>query len=525
MKAWFAALAIFLFMAADVFAAPVHVKKFDSLVDIRNNGDIIVHETLAVEIPAEGTFHGIFREIPVVTRWKEQGRAEMEVLAVRVDGKNLPEDDIERTAGMVRVYQRDKKQTLSAGVHEFFLSYRMSGQIGLFENNDELTWNVTGSRWENPIDMASCTVLCPRGAAFFGQRSWIGKAGSKESPVRMKKSVKDGRVVMSFVSERAVLPGEDFTAAAGWQKGFITLERRASSVPGWILFAIFDALLFCYFFTVWLFAGKDPRKGVIIPLYRPPVMGKNMAANLAGKCISPAAAAFLFHKNRLTPECLGAAIMSLAGRGCCRISGNTKEGFSLRKGKGSSPYAEENRLLAYLAEEEMPVDSAHGETLYRMRQDMKQQLYEDYGKLWKGSGGLFGSLWMFAGMVAALIGLAAITGYVTNGVMPSGAPAAVIVLGFLFIMPRNMFRAVSSRRKAGKKAPVVVMLIMGLAMLAFCVFLLFEICRESLELFSAAEMALAAAAMVIPLGFSFVMDAPTKEARALLDAIEGLALY
>ena len=72
MKRWILAAIICLLMAADALAAPVRVRQFDALVNVAGNGDIVVNETLTVEIPAEGEFHGIFRDIPVVTRWPRQ---------------------------------------------------------------------------------------------------------------------------------------------------------------------------------------------------------------------------------------------------------------------------------------------------------------------------------------------------------------------------------------------------------------------------------------------------------------------
>lgn len=273
MKRWILAAIICLLMAADALAAPVRVRQFDALVDVAGNGDIVVNETLTVEIPAEGEFHGIFRDIPVVTRWPRQP-ASMEVLAVSLDGRPLSADDVRRSPGLVRVYQRDKDRLLSPGRHEFFLSYRMTGQVGLFEDNDELTWNVTGSGWEAPVEQASCVVRCPAGAPFFGQRAWIGRAGSKNSPVSMSCEVQHQRLVMRFDAQRAVQPGEDFTVAAGWGKGFVAPAAGAvvGSLSGAMAYAVLDAALFLYFFLAWFFTGRDPRKGVIVPLFHPPVL-------------------------------------------------------------------------------------------------------------------------------------------------------------------------------------------------------------------------------------------------------------
>ncbi|HJD96657.1 DUF2207 domain-containing protein, partial [Mailhella massiliensis] len=531
MKRYVVTLFLCLLMAAECFAAPVRVREFNALVDVAGNGDIVVSETLRVEIPVQGEFHGIFRDIPVVTRWREQGRASMDVLAVRLDGQKLAKDDVRREARIVRVYQRDRTKVLEPGVHEFFLSYRMTGQVGLFGENDELTWNVTGSGWEAPVDEASCTVLGPPGAPFFAQSAWLGKAGSRQSPVAMTHEVADGRLVMRFEALRPVRPGEEFTVAAGWEKGFVVLERASGAEQGTVLFALLDTAIFLYFFLVWFFIGRDPKKGVIVPRFHPPRIRRAQGGD--GKepesVLSPAAAGFLFSKGQVTPGCFGAALISLAGRGCCLIEGNAKEGFFLKRGAGSSPHAEENGILEFLGDG-FAVDREHGETLYAMRRNMTKQLRQDYGSLWKGAGegiltGLFGSAWMFLGMAAMLIGLAAVTGYVTGGVMPEGFMGVLVPLLFLFFLFRRMPRASMALFRSGRRAPFVFSLFFQACALAFMGFFIITVSRDTLDFFSPAERGLAALALLIPLFFSSIMDAPTKEARALLDEIEGLALY
>ena len=534
MKRWFFAALFCLLLAAEALGAPIRVRSFDAVVDVAGNGDIVVDETLAVDIPAGGEFHGIFRDVPVVTRWRDRP-ASMEVLAVRLDGRDLPVDDLRRGPGMVRVYQRDRKSTLEPGRHEFFLSYRMTGQTGLFENNDELTWNVTGSGWEAPVDRASCTVLCPAGAPFFGQRAWLGAAGSRNSPVDMSHETRNGRLVMRFEAQRAVNPGEEFTVAAGWKKGFVVPERALPSLPGgvsdWMPYAALDAALFLYFFLAWFFTGRDPRKGVIVPLFHPPVMRREKKGGLAQDTpVSPAAVGYVFHKGHVTPSCFGAAVISRAARGCCTLSGNAKDGFFLKKERGDSPYSEEQSMLNLLSEEGIAVDAEHGELLYNMRRAMTVQLRGLYGRMWKGGGGgfmggLFGSVWMFLGMAAMLLGLAACTGYVTGGLLPRGAVTAMLGQLFVFFFLQKLIRLIASRVKAGPRAFLVIAVIMVLAMIGMAGLLLFTAFQAVRQMLSPEAAALAVLAVVIPFGFSFIMDAPTKEARALLDQIEGLALY
>lgn len=527
MKQWLMAAVLCLFMAAEALAAPVHVRSFEAVVDVAGNGDITVNETLLVDIPEQGEFHGIFRDIPVITRWRGQGRASMEVLAVRLDGRALSVNDVRRERDLVRVYQRDRSEVLEPGRHEFFLSYRMTGQTGLFEDNDELTWNVTGRSWEEPIDRASCTVLCPPGAPFFGQLSWLGKPGSRNAPVDMTHEMRDGRLVMHFVAQRAVRPGEEFTVAAGWQKGFVVPDNVSGKGTGTVLFAVLDAGILLYFLLVWFFTGRDPKKGVIVPRFHPPVVRRE--GGEGADTLSPAAAGFLFHKTQVTPACFGAALISLAGRGCCRIEGNAKDGFFLKRGEGDSPHAEENRILEHLGDG-FAVDSEHGEELYDMRRAMSVQLRKDYGRMWKGTGGgllkgLFGSVWMFLGVAATLLGLAAVTGYVTGGVLPENVGAVPLLVIFVFALSRRFLRVSLLFLRSGRRALFVFSLIFQAGMVAFIGFFIFLMCRDTVDFLLPVELVLAAVALLIPLFFSFIMDAPTQEARPLLDELEGLELY
>ena len=524
MRHWLPAFLFWLFLATECAAAPVHVRNFDVLVDVEKNGNIVVSESLSVDIPAEGTFHGIFRDIPLGSRRPGQRAAAVDVLAVRLDGRNLAVDDIRRERGLLRVYQRDREKTLSPGRHEFFLSYRMTGQTWLFKNNDELTWNVTGPGWEAPIDSAACTVLCPVGAPFFGQTAWLGKPGSHESPVAMTYAIKNDRLVMRFEAQRPVQPGEDFTVAAGWQKGFVVVENGQGLFSGVVLFAVLDALLLLYFLIVWFMTGRDLEKGVIVPLFHPPLVRTGKKGEAREKELSAAAAAYVFQKMHMTAACFGAAVISLAGRGCCIIEGSASEGFSLKKGKGRSPHAEENRILD-LMEEGETISCSDGERLYAMRSALKDQLRRDYGGMWKGTGGLFGSVWMFLGLAATLLGLAAVTAFVTGGALPEQFPALLMILFFFFFFFRKGLQGSASLFRSGRRGAFVFSLIFQAAVLGFMGFFLFSAFRDDLAVLSNAELCLALLALFIPCGFSLIMDAPSGEGRDMLDAIEGLALY
>ena len=529
MKRLLLVLLVFFSLASVALAAPIHIRDFQALIDVANDGTITVQEKLAVDIPREGTFHGMYRDIPVVTRWRESGIARMEVLSVMLDGKVRPADDVEKGKGSVRIYQRDKGAVLKPGRHEFILTYRMSGQVGLFAPNDELTWNVTGSGWEAPIDNASCVILCPKGAPFYGQAAWLGRIGSRESAVSMTCKEQDGRLIMNFKARRAILPGEQLTVAAGWGKGFIIVEESGQGMTTALL-ATLVLGLFLYFCVTWYFFGRDPKKGTIIPRFYPPLTARGQVDGQTGR-MSPAAVGYLGNQAMFSPRCLGAALLSLAGRGCCSIEGNVKAGFTLRRGEGESPYNEENGLLRYIPASPLSVDKDNGETLYDMREALRVRLRRDYAKMWKGGrgsllNGLFGSVWTFLGMVAALLGLAAIAGWSSGGVLPAEMMAAPLALLFCSFFARNFAKVVATDWKRRKKGRAVfIALFFGVFFSIFVGVLLRATAGNLQVLFSPLQIGLMVAVLLVPFGFSFIMDCPSVEARALLDEIEGFAMY
>ena len=528
---FFFCAAFLVLAAAEAPAIPISVQSFVSTVDVRGDGSILVEERLLVRTAPGG--HGIYRDIPVVTRWREQGRASMEVLSVTIDGEERSARDIERDGNVVRVYQRDKSRELEPGVHEFVLRYAMTGQVGMSEKNDELLWNVTGHGWDNPIKYAACVVLCPEGAGFYGQKAWLDKPGGRASHgVRMERDKQNGRVVMNFAASGPVQPGQELTVAAGWEKGFVALPagtRDLNSLAEMGL-AILDVLLLLYFSLAWFFRGRDPRKGVIIPLFHPPVTGIGQAGRKAGP-ISPCGVSYLHNKAAYTPKCLGVGLLSLASRGVCGVSGGARQGFILRRLAGSSPYNEEKALLDAMPHGELPVDAKHGEELYDMRNALLGQLDADYGRLWRGShgrglvSGLFGSGWTVLGFVAAAAGLSSIVAMIDQDLLAQVLGVfAVFLCACFFLRKIAMLVKRSWQGRNFFGCTVLLLFALPLSLSGFGAFA-WALGETLFREFTPVQLALMQLAGLIPLGFSLIMDAPTQEARKLLDGIEGLAMY
>ena len=228
------ALLVITFWAGSAYAvSPVEVLSLDSKITISREDKITVLERLIVNVPTDGTNRGMVRDIPVASRWKDKGRLETElkVLAVEIDGKPYPIDDIVEQEGLVSVYMRDKNAYLSKGRHVFALKYEITNVIGFFENQDELTWNAVGQGW-NGIKESRCIVLPPEGTEFTQYKAWLGERGSRDNPVEVQEIDIAGQKAVVFKAARPIKSGEIFTIAVAWPKqNSITSDEAEREVP------------------------------------------------------------------------------------------------------------------------------------------------------------------------------------------------------------------------------------------------------------------------------------------------------
>lgn len=136
------------------------IRSFDAAIVIDPDGTIEVTETIEV------TFHvasrGIYREIPF--------RAPVDSDSVRVydftqvtvqTSQGAPGDLLRETAGDYLVWRIGDPDTFITGEYTYVISYRVAGALNRFDSHDELFWNVTGDRWDVPIQRARATVQAP----------------------------------------------------------------------------------------------------------------------------------------------------------------------------------------------------------------------------------------------------------------------------------------------------------------------------------------------------------------------------
>lgn len=297
---------------------------YHSDVQIQQDGSIEVSETIRVNAEGNNIRRGIYRDFPTSYTDKRGNyyKVDFEVLSVTRDDRPEPWHSDTRVNG-VRTYIGSENVRLSPGQYTYRLSYKTTRQIGFFDDYDELYWNVTGNGWMFPIDHASATISIPESidSSDFRTAFYTGSSGSTAQNARSQ--ILSGQSV-EFETTRGLEPYEGLTVAVGWPKGLINQPGTQQKIL-WFFkdngsaTALLLGLLaaFGWYYRSWKTHGKDPKKGVIIPLFEPP------------DGISPAGVSYI-DKMRFNKRTFPAAIISLAVKGYLEIHEDKKD-FELIK--------------------------------------------------------------------------------------------------------------------------------------------------------------------------------------------------
>lgn len=523
---------VFLSLAGSAQALPpVSILRFNSLVDIANEDKITVTEEIIAEFPNPGRNKGIYRDIPINPRWQDKGRrmVSLRVVSVSIDGVPQAADDIQDNWPFRRIYLRNQKQFLTAGVHRFVLQYEMTQQLGYFDKQDELTWNVTGSGWKGGVGHSLCMVLAPEGADFTDLKSWLGLRGEQKSPLKVEKARVRGRDAVVFKAEQGMRPGEDFTVAVAWPKGVCKSPStlRPEDETGFTLSLaglLGLALVFSTF--IWFRFGRDPQAGPAIPLFYPPELPDRLGRKKGrkGERLSAAAVDYIWHKARLTSRGLAGLLLSLIERGDCAVEGNAKEGFVLHGVKDTSPIPEES-IAARMLGTELHLDKEDAEALSRVKDVCEERLEKDYAGQWQDN------FWYIVLiLVPSLLGLYFL---LTGNLGPYEQWPAELgdygILGLLMLLVVGLYGY--GIYNLIRRVRVLMTLLSMLALTGVLAFLVwsgwgaYNGLSDLTWIFSPLQLLLMIAILAVPVLFIPIMDAPSREAALLRQQIAGLAMY
>jgi uncharacterized membrane protein YgcG len=319
------------------------ILQFHSHIVVHADASMTVNETIKVLAKGEQIKRGIFRDFP--TRYKDKlGNnyvVDFTVKEILRDGK-AEAYRIEDIANGARIYLGKKDVFLSPGEYTYSITYQVNGELGFFKYFDELYWNVTGNGWAFWIDEASATVELPRnvGKEELDLDAYTGYSGEKGKAVKISF---DAAGRPTFVTTGKLAPQQGLTIVVDWPKGAVSVPSAQSKLQRFFkqnisaLLALLGFIaVFIYYLRVWSHVGRDPVKGVIVPLYSPPDE------------LSPAAMRFIIRMG-YDNKAFAATVINMAVKGYLLIEEHGRE-YTLRKTGKNAPLlsAEETDLAESL---------------------------------------------------------------------------------------------------------------------------------------------------------------------------------
>lgn len=375
-------ITLILFAALSIAASALaeeEIRRFDVLIEVERDGDIIVTETLDVNVEGRNINRGIFRDLPAYYGDEDRpGKLPFRYtfLSVQKDGEREP---YERTSDghAVRLIIGDPDVYLDYRVHRYEIRYRVKNMIQYRDTFDELYWNATGTYWAFPINTARVEVRLPDNAPVTEANAFTGGYGSTGRAY----SYRNTGTAHVFETTAQLRAREGISVSLSIPKGVI--DPPSAADIRWLWWARNGALtaLIASFLGVLGFyyrsfdrVGRDPVKGPVFPQYEPP------------KGYSPAAAHHIYYRGFRGHDGLIASLMYLASLGHMRIDvdADDKKKTTLSKAeaiRGSALSSELTGLFNRLFSDggDVKLGEKYNESFTKAYTRFRKQISDRYG--------------------------------------------------------------------------------------------------------------------------------------------------
>ena len=482
--------------------AEEYIQNFHSRINVLDDGDIHVTETITVNVENQQIRHGIYRNAPTIYFgvFFSHRNSDIHIISTKLDNRTVDYHTENLTNG-IRIYLGSKDSYVSRGIHTYQIEYVSEQQVVDLEDNDGIYWNVTGNNWQFPIYSASADVYLPTDNDISIQKyeGWTGYQGSTEQNY----TAKIFPTHIRFETTKRLNKHQGLTIQATWKKGSITNPKNKTwhFIKNNVLwmFSILSLLLYpIYYLKTWNEVGIDPPKGPIYPIFAPP------------DDISPAAMRFVWEKHHDTKG-FSVAIMNLAVKKFITIEQLSKKEYLLTKSNSitdSTMSKGESKIYHYLFRSSnsikigkkynSKVKTADNMLSLTVTGEFKNKCYKDNVKSW-----LFG---VAIGAVVILLNWMHFFNFSSQALPFLIFPIVVTFASAAFVL-------LSNKTYQKVLAVIIPAIILGFASYSQ---------RDNIFV---AYLAIILFVVVCNGVFYYLIQAPTVFGRKLLDKIEGFKMY
>ncbi|MBO3759083.1 DUF2207 domain-containing protein [Ciceribacter sp. L1K22] len=514
-------LAVSLLLLQQPALAEEYIQSYHSDIAVEQDASLTVTETITVNAEGNNIRRGIFRDFPLRTR-SQDGRivdADFELISVERDDE--PEDyHTETISGGIRIYAGSADVLLERGLHTYRITYTTDRWILRYPEQDELYWNVNGTGWQFPVRRVSATVTLPDGARPTETDYFTGGYGEEGKGARARS---EGNIAR-FETTRPLGANEGLTILVGIPKGVLAEPSDAQQLR-WFwrdyaaAFIGFGglAVVFFYYLRSWMFVGRDPASGVIVPRWDAP------------DGLSPALVNYVDNKGFSGAgwTAFSASAIDLAVKGYVELDDLDREVTIRRTTKpvpGDLP-AGQRALLKEVdaAGGIFMIDKENGPAVQKAGKRFRDAIEREHrGKYYKHNAG-----YVFGGVAISVVFLVAL--FFFGNIPEDSVPLMVLPIffsaffGFFSINVGQSFRR--GRSLASRIVSVLMIAFFGFAAISTAGTIVLTVIFEVIEAGGLAAPIAVAGIVLLNVVFYFLMGAPTPLGRKLMDGIEGLRTY
>lgn len=196
------------------------ISSFDVRYDIDQSGVVRVTEDIRVDFDGQ-QHHGIFRDMPVEYEYDDDHNRLISPSDFSVDDGSSPQPFQLSSEGPNLRIRIGDPDIFVTGAQRYHISYTLERALNPFDDHDEFYWNVTGNKWEAPINSATATVVLP-GPGIRQADCFQGPRGSTD-----RCSLSFDETSATFASTGVLQPGSGLTLVVGLNKGLIPVGAPA----------------------------------------------------------------------------------------------------------------------------------------------------------------------------------------------------------------------------------------------------------------------------------------------------------
>ncbi len=518
-----ASLLLLLFVVparADINDSIERITNFQQDIVVARDGTMQVRETITVNAQGDSIEHGIYRDFPTIYRGGRDMHVRFDVRSVLLDGHDTPYSTLYTDNG-TRLQMGDADAMLSHGLHTFDIRYVTDRQIGFFAKRDELYWNVTGNRWGFEIRHAGAVIHLPDNARIENWDYYTGPLGKRGKAAGARRLSAN---TIAFDTTAILDPDSGLTIAVDFAKGAVLPPDRADRLDYFLrdnegaAGALAGLALLCLYFGIaWWLVGRDPRRGVIVPLFAPP------------QNLSPAAMRYI-HRMRYDRKAFAATLIGLAVKGVVTIA-ETKHFLGpvytlKRAGDPKAPLSTNESLVAAALigwDSEIELTRKNAAQINAAISALKQGLSDECERVYFNTNQRW--FWPGLGIIGLSCAAAALLSHNLGGALLvflwSGLfGVAAAVFGY---MAFGAWRTVliGHGAFAVNLASAVWRTLTALPFVATLIGLMFFL-NDAIQPVTIFILALEG---FVALAFYHLLRAPTRAGGALRDAIDGFALF